>query len=384
MRPISASHLRSRAAAAVALAAVARFAAAGPAVAAGGSGSTVGGASLAGRGIAVGSAPGTPPLPAHITAHSWLVADLQSGQVLAARGAHVKHLPASTLKTLTALTLIPRLPAGMTWRTTNRDASVDGTRVGLVPGRRYTVGKLFQAMLMVSANDAADALAQANGGFAKTLREMNAEAAHLQADDTHAVTPSGLDGNGESISAYDLALIARAAWRLPAFRDYVHTVKSRMPAPHHKHYQIFTHNYLLTTYRGDLGGKNGYTVAAHATYWTIARRHGHTVLVTLMDANPDFWPDARALLGWGFKADGRAQPVGRLVGPRRAAPPPAASGVHVASLGGPSASGSRPVLTTGRECELGLLGGSLVVLAAVLVRRRYGGRSRSRLTLPRI
>src|SRR5579875_3818764 len=138
--------------------AVATFALAGPlllgsaatcapaAADAGAAGTPIGGPLLGAPGVVVQPAAGAPALPEKITAKTWLVADLTTGDVLAAKGAHVPHLPASTLKTLTAATLIPRLDPASTFRTTNRDASVDGTRVGLVPGMRYTVNKLFQAM----------------------------------------------------------------------------------------------------------------------------------------------------------------------------------------------------------------------------------------------
>jgi len=342
-----------------------------PALAAsGGAASAVGGPLLAGRGVAVQPLPGAPALPQRLTAKSWLVADLTSGAVLAAKGAHVRHLPASTLKTLTAATLIPRLDPHATFRATNRDASVDGTRVGLVPKMRYSIRKLFQAMLIMSANDAADALAEANGGIAKTVAQMNATAARLQAYDTHADTPSGLDGPHESTSAYDLALIWRHDWQLPAFRKYLTTVRTAMPAPHHKHYQIYTHNYLLTTFRGDLGGKNGYTVAARATYVGVARRAGHTILISLMDAYPDFWPDARALFGWGFQADGKVTPVGQLVGPEPSrAVPPAAQPV-AASIAHPSATGAGAVSDDGRYAELAALSASVVALGWLAVRRQ--------------
>jgi D-alanyl-D-alanine carboxypeptidase (penicillin-binding protein 5/6) len=109
---------------------------------------------------------------------------------------------------------------------------------------------------------------------------------------------------------------------MPAFRHYIGIRRSYMPAPHHKRFEIDTHNYLLTTYRGDIGVKNGYTVAAQATYVGAATRHGHTILITMMHARPDFWSEARSLLSWGFAADGKVIPVGTLVGP---APPVAAT-----------------------------------------------------------
>ena len=338
----------------------------------------IGGSLLTGTGVVLRPLPGAPALPKGITADAWLVADAGTGQVLAAKAPHAHYLPASTLKTLTAVTLIPRLDPHQLVKVSWQDAAVDGSKVGLVPGMSYTVDKLFTAMLVVSGNDAADALADAAGGIHHTVELMNAEAAHLQADDTFARTPSGLDGPGESTSAYDLALIARAGLQLPAFRRYIGTVKSTVPAPHHKHFQIYTHNRLLTSYRGDIGVKNGYTVAAQGTYIGAATRDGHTIIVTLLHANPDFWPEAQNLLNWGFAAEGRVQPVGTLVGPA----------VPHASVADVSAPLSRPqtVVLAARHSggevrlwQLALLAASAAVAVVVSARRQ---RRRSRLTLP--
>jgi D-alanyl-D-alanine carboxypeptidase (penicillin-binding protein 5/6) len=278
---------------------------------------TVGGPLLGSNGVVVQPLPGAPALPAPsaLPAASWLVANLTTGSVLAAKDPHGKFLPASTLKTLTALTLIPKLDPQEMFKVPNQAARVDGTKVGLVPGMRYSISKLFTCMLVMSANDAADALAEANGGITHTVAQMNGVARHLQAGDTHADTPSGLDGPGETTSAYDLALIAQAEYQLPEFKHFVSLPTATVPAPHHKHFQIQSHNNLLTTYRGDVGGKNGYTVAAHATYVGVARRHGQTLVVALMDAYPIWWPMARDLLNWGFKANGKVEPVGTLVKP---------------------------------------------------------------------
>jgi D-alanyl-D-alanine carboxypeptidase (penicillin-binding protein 5/6) len=275
----------------------------------------VGGPLLTGRDPIVQPLAGAPSLPKDLTASAWLVADADTGEVLAAQAPHARYLPASTLKTLTALTLIPLLDPDQMVKATYEDAVVDGSKVGLVPGMRYPVDTLFKAMLVVSGNDAAGALAQAAGGMRHTVSLMNGVAQHLQANDTVARTPSGLDAPGESTSAYDLALIARAGLQLPEFRRYVGTIKGRVPAPHHKHFQIYTHNRLLTSYRGAIGVKNGYTVAAQATYVGAATRGGHTLIVTLLHAQPYFWNEARDLLSWGFAARGHVVPVGQLVDP---------------------------------------------------------------------
>src|SRR3954470_4198507 len=181
-------------------------------------GEAVGGPLLGTRGVVVKPLPGAPALPRGLSAASWLGADADTGEVLAARAPHVRRLPASTLKVLTAVTLLPRLDPAQMVRTTYDDAAVDGSKVGLVPGMRYSVDTLFASMLVVSANDAAGALAEAAGGLRRTASRMNAEARRLQAFDTHARTPSGLDADGEMTSAYDLALIAREGLRMPSFR----------------------------------------------------------------------------------------------------------------------------------------------------------------------
>jgi D-alanyl-D-alanine carboxypeptidase (penicillin-binding protein 5/6) len=219
---------------------------------------------------------------------------------------------------------------------------------------------------------------------------MNAEARHLQADDTHADTPSGLDGPGETTSAYDLALIAAADFKIPAFRHYLSLSHSTIPAPHHKHFQIQSHNNLLTTYRGDIGGKNGYTVAARATYVGAATRHGQTILVALMHAYPAWWPMAADLLNWGFKAYKTVEPIGTLVSPLQ--PPKAKSAALVTQPGGgehsvQAKSGGHAIRISHRVIEI-VAAVVVVLVAAMLIgvrrRRRRYRRYRPRLKLPPI
>jgi D-alanyl-D-alanine carboxypeptidase (penicillin-binding protein 5/6) len=341
---------------------------------------TIGGPLLATGGVVVGS--GAPPLPAasELPASSWMVANLTTGEVLAAKAPHEKFLPASTLKMLTAATLIPRLNPNATTKVSYHDEVVDGTKAGLTAGMHYKISTLFQCMLEMSANDAAEALAHAFGGVKETLVAMNAEARVLQANDTHADTPSGLDGPGETTSAYDLALIAQNNFKDPAFQHYITQLSSEIPAPHHKHFQIQSHNNLLYYYKGDIGGKNGYTVAANATYVGAATRHGQTIVVSLMHAYPQWWPMAARLLSWGFKATGKATPVGTLVQPL---PPPPLPVTH------PAIDIAKTVVAapTHRATSAPLIE-TLVVMATAFgagmfaLRRLIPSRRRSSLSLP--
>lgn len=163
-------------------------------------------------GVVMSTLPGTPPaeaspqgwaLPAAgrlsapdppvVDARSWVVADLDSGDVLAAENPHLRASPASTQKMLTALTLLPRLDPEGSYRARKADTMVEGTAAGLTAGRIYSHDDLFHALFLPSANDAANALARANGGIDDTVRQMNEVARELGARDTVAANPSGLE-----------------------------------------------------------------------------------------------------------------------------------------------------------------------------------------------
>lgn len=292
----------------------------------------IGGPQLGLPGIVV--AAGAPALPP-TSATSFVVADAGSGEILAAHNAHAKLAPASTLKTLTALTVLPLLPPNFPTVAQSDAPSVDGTKAGIVAGTQYTVDNLYTAMLMMSANDAAVALADANGGLPGTLAQMNTVAAHLQADDTVALTPDGLDAKGQSSSAYDLALIFRAGLAVPSFVHYLSLRTAQFPAPKGQSFQIQTHDRLLTDYSGMIGGKNGYTVAAQASYVGAATRGGHTIIVAVMRDQANFWPEVRSLLDWGFAADANATPVGELVDPVEPTPAPAPAATQAAEAVAP-------------------------------------------------
>src|SRR5215216_6646674 len=133
----------------------------------------------------------TPPV---VQASAYVVADLDTGAVLAAKAPHAKMRPASTLKTLTALVLLPRLNKSDVVTGTDADAGIEGSKVGVYPGLRYTVDLLFQGMFLASGNDAVHALcAHDQGGIPATVQRMNQKAKEIGALDTHVTDPTGLD-----------------------------------------------------------------------------------------------------------------------------------------------------------------------------------------------
>jgi D-alanyl-D-alanine carboxypeptidase (penicillin-binding protein 5/6) len=154
---------------------------------------------------------------------------------------------------------------------------------------------------------------------------MNAEAHHLQADDTVARRPNGLNGPGQHVSAYDEALFARQALTIPQFMHDEQLRITRFPLkPHRKPITLYNQNTMLENYRGDLGGKIGWTTASKTTFIGWARRNGHTLVVIILRTKPlDELSYAARLLNWGFDEDGKVRPVGTLVCPRPAHPPKA-------------------------------------------------------------
>ncbi len=261
----------------------------------------------------------TPPA---VQASAFVVADLTTGNVLAAKAPHSKLRPASTLKTLTALVLLPRLNKADQVIGTDKDAGIVGSKVGVYPGLKYSVDLLFQGMFLASGNDAVHALAAHDeGGIPATIQRMNKLAAEIGAKDTHVTDPTGLDADGQYSSAYDLALFAQAGLGRPDIAKYAATKYTAFPLAEKKGtYQVANQNRLLFNYEGALGVKTGYTTLARNTFIGAAKRDGHTLVVTLMNAPHGITEDATNLLDWGFKAYDSLQPVGTLVKPVAAAP----------------------------------------------------------------
>jgi len=339
-------------------------------------GLVIGGAQLGGTGVIVNDPPAADVqhLP-DLQASSWVIADASTGQVLAAKDPHGEFRPASTLKVLTAITLIPVLSPAAVLPATSLATSQVPNDIGLLTGHSYTVSSLFTAMLTVSANDAAVALTQGAGGgsLARGMAMINAEAQHLQADDTVAVTPNGLDAPGQHTSAYDLALFARQALSLPAFMTYDEVEGGDFKLSAHKSAGLFNQNGLLTDYPGGIGGKIGWTSAAGATYVGMARRNGVTLIVTLLHC-PALTEVASAekLLDWGFAEDGKVAPVGTLVGPLvpAAAHPVPSVTLRVRAV----AATSHSPMTPSVAIALGFTGFAVLAAAFAII---YGRRQRT-------
>lgn len=354
----------------------------------------VGGPALGGCGLVLPA--NAPALPSDISAGAWLIADLDTGQVLAAKDPHGRYRPASTLKLLTAQVMLKNLTnLDQVVQGTQADTAQDGTRVGIEAGGNYTVRDLISYLVMISGNDAANALARTNGGYDKTIADMNATAKALGALDTRAATPSGLDGPGQSTSAYDLALFAKADMAIAPFPEIIARPDIRVPAAGGEGYIAANDNQLLAQYPGALGGKTGFTDDAGNTFVGMAAKDGRRLVVTMMNGTQQprrQWMQAASLLDWGFALPAGTAPVGTLVASLAEAtagptPTPSITPSAAPSTSGPSGAtadpsteastgGSNPTAgesTSGIPVAWILAGVGLLVVAAgvvLLVRRR--------------
>ena len=364
--------------------------------------SALGGARLGLPGTQAELGSGAPVLPKDVTARSWIVADAESGDVLAAHNAHWKLPPASTLKMLFADTLLPKFPRTTEHEVTASDLAGMGAGSSVVPlhkGETYSVRDLWLGVFLKSGNDAVHVLSSMNDGVAATVEDMRAHAKELRALDTTVVSPDGYDAPRQVSSAYDLTLIARSGLQKKDFREYCSTVKTDFPGETtkgadgkktRKTFEIRNTDRLLAgdtdlpAYPGLAGVKNGNTTKAGATFTGVAERDGRVLLVTVMNpenhAHNEVYKEAAKLLDWGFAAAGKATPVGELVAPEGAGNEGSGTATGSGTPGsapGPStepvAAASVPGRSGGMGVALGVAGGLLVLVAAGiwLVNRRW-------------
>jgi serine-type D-Ala-D-Ala carboxypeptidase (penicillin-binding protein 5/6) len=358
----------------------------------------VGGDALATSGLIIPAGAAKPPA---VTATSWMVSDLGTGEVLGGCGPHVYGTPASVQKLLLAATAMPKLDPKSVTTITQGDVTIEpgSSAVGLVRGGKYTVATLWTGLLLNSGNDAANTLARlagGSGGVPATVADMNAEAKKLGAYQTHAVTPSGLDGPGQFTSAYDLALIARVDFARTDFIKYALTKRFQMPAQKKLKkggFQIQNENKLIFNYKGALGGKTGFTTLARHSYVGAAERNGRRLVVTLLgaEAYPDRGYDQGAkLLDWGFALPKDAS-VGKLVEPdgrtaagtattdKVAAQPAAKQPPATRSAARPAPSG---ILSLGAAAAVAVVLTATPLLLLITQRRRRKVRRRRPRTAP--
>ena len=247
------------------------------------------------------TAPAPPPLP-----KSWILVDADTGAILDQGNPHDPLPPASVTKILTALIAVEQLPPSADVPISPVAEGMPARDMNMKAGQVWKLEDVMHALLMVSANDAAVALAERVSGSRENFAgEMAQTAAHLgMADFPVLHDPAGLDdefsnGGGNLISAHDLAVAARAALANDELRQIVATPVYKFHGGDGNDHRLLNEDRLLKEYPGAVGMKTGYTRKAGHSFIGAATRDGRTMLAVVMGA-PDFYRSTEGMLDKGF------------------------------------------------------------------------------------
>lgn len=244
-----------------------------------------------------------------ITGRAAFFVDINTGQVLFDKNAKERLPIASLTKIMTVIVALENSQDGSykdrVFTISSQAAQTEPDKMELIAGEKLSLEELLDGIFLVSANDAAEQLAEdTTGRREEFINLMNSKAKQLGMNDTLFINPTGLeeDNTNQYSSAYDVALMSRYA-----IKKYPHLIEITSE-PHiflpatatHQDYDLYSGINLLTTYPGVLGFKTGYTPEAGLTLVTLASRGGHEVLGVLLGCE-NRRDDAKLLLDYSFE-----------------------------------------------------------------------------------
>ena len=253
-----------------------------------------------------------------VEAEGAVLLDCATGQILFEKNAHNQFYPASITKVMTALLTVENcaLSDVVTFSeaaTTNLESGA--VTISLAKGDQLTVEQCLYALLLKSANEVANGLAEHMAGSVEAFADMmNARAASLGCTGTHFANPNGLNNSTHLTTPYDMALIARAAYANPVLSKISTTTSYQMPATQKSGAKVITmgHKMLYPTdsryYPGMVGGKTGYTSKAKNTLVTCVERDGVRLVAVVMKAEGSHYTDTRSMLDYGFALAAAGKP----------------------------------------------------------------------------
>lgn len=259
------------------------------------------------------------PKDTGVESESGIVMDIDSGAVIFAQDIHTLRIPASITKLLTALIVIENTDNLEEKVTCSRNAvynveSGSGNKFGLDEGDSMTVREALEVMILQSSNQAANALAEHVAGSQSAFVDMMNE--KLEAigcvDGSKFANPSGLNDDNQRVSAYDMALIARAVFQNPLALEICSTNRASIPAtannPEGVTFSI-EHQLVKNNENPDSeyyfpwakAGKTGWTSQAGQTLVTYAEKDGRRlVAVTLKSTEKTHYSDTMTILDFSF------------------------------------------------------------------------------------
>ncbi len=240
-----------------------------------------------------------------ISAESALFIDTKTGQVLFSKNPNKKLPIASLVKVMTVLVALEHKKMDDKFLVSQRAADMEPDKMLLIAGEKLSLRELLDGIFLISANDAAEVLAEGTTGDRdEFLKLMNDKAKQLGMQDTFYANPTGLDedSNNSYSSAYDLAILTRyLVRRFPEVVGISKTEHIYLPqTPDHQDYDMYSGINLLSTYPGVVGFKTGYTPEAGLTLITLVRKEGHEVIGVLLGSGSRR-DEAREILDYSFK-----------------------------------------------------------------------------------
>lgn len=254
------------------------------------------------------SIPGWPQGP-KVIAETAILMDLDTGEILYAKGIDEKRAPASTTKIMTAMLAIEKVPLDtqITFTDEVNNIEPDSTHIGIKPGETLTMEQSLYAILLASANEVSSGVAEYIGGTVPEFVDMmNERAKELGCENTHFVNANGLYSEDHYTTARDMALIAQAAFRDETFRNITKSTYYIIPPTNITSEQrwLDNHHKMLVQgsqhYDGCLGGKTGYTVKAGNTLVTYAEKNSMRLVCVVLAGTTEYYNDTRSILDYGF------------------------------------------------------------------------------------
>ena len=239
-----------------------------------------------------------------------VVMDAATGTVLYGKNQNTRYYPASITKLMTALLVLENCQLGDTVtfsKTATENLEAGAVSLKLTEGDKLTVEQCLYGLLLKSANEVANGLAEkVSGSVSGFASLMNQKAAALGCTGTHFVNPNGLNDTNHYTTPYDMALIARAAFQNDTLRKIDTTLSYKFPATKNAGERTITmgHKMMYSTdsryYPSIIGGKTGYTSKAGNTLVTGAEKNGVRLIAVVMKSKSTHYADTKALLDYGF------------------------------------------------------------------------------------
>lgn len=247
-----------------------------------------------------------------IASEGAVLMEASTGTVLFSQNGDKQFYPASITKLMTALVVAERssLDSNVTFSataTTNLESGA--VSINMTAGDVMTVRQCLYALLLKSANEVGNALAEYVAGSNQAFAQlMNDKAASLGCTNTHFTNPHGLNDTNHLTTPHDMALIARAAFNNEIVKTIAAAQSYALPATikNPSGLSITMSHKMLNPkdsryYEGAIGGKTGYTSKAGNTLVTVAQRNGVRLIAVVMKSKSTHYTDTRALFDYGYE-----------------------------------------------------------------------------------